>query len=158
MSQRYGTNNRTMWRHPIAALVGLPWHMNSLDSWVIGSDPVTGGDDRYLAETVVSGVAGTFRFYVTHLSHRSGTEWESARGQQIDFIRNKINSRVQAGELPPIIVGDFNFTAGGGDKDEPNNYNKMARYFYLATKAGIYCYGGQPRSAGIDQIWIGRSS
>lgn len=163
MRQRYslpGTIVRAHWmRGPLSVIVGgAPWRLGDrYHAYRIGEDPGWfDDDDRWVLETELSGGLGKFKFYTTHLSH---TDDAANRLRQITQLRESVKATVETGDLPPIVVGDFNFAVKkDGTSDQPQNFQAMSQDFYLATKAGAFCYDGVHGGAPVDQIWIGRHS
>jgi hypothetical protein len=134
----------------LGIVAGAPWKIESSQFWEIGVEALSKmkfrldfwnikRGRRYLLETiVVHQIKGTtFRFYSTHLSHG---DQKSQRKSQLEKIISIILARPQAGELPPIIVGDFNTTPD--DKSE-DSLRKFCNHFQLA------------HSWGVDLIWVG---
>ncbi len=127
------------------------WRIRSTTSWIIGRDKLPAewltslfggkrGTIRYLqeAELAQDRSERVLRFYTTHLSHNfADKNRDDYRHAQVQAIRAIVLGRVGAGELPPIVVGDFNF---GADNPE----NTMSLDFELG------------HTSGIDQIWLGR--
>jgi hypothetical protein len=134
-------------------VVGGPWLLaDNKTAWEIGYG-------RWLLETRVSSYAGRFRFYVTTLSNDGHDDDKSAeRVSEIKQIKEHVKARVQPGELPPIVVGDFNFTSNGGANDEPSTRQQMEEDFYLVSKVGSYCYDGIHGAIPYNQVWIGKAS
>jgi hypothetical protein len=147
----------------LGIVAGYPWVITENNWWVLGKDswkkdtisdvgrdlispiiPNPGG--RRLLEAICRyGKDGPLlRFYTTHLSHdgqgKQGEQKEQ-RHEQIENLLKIVSSRASNGELPPIIVGDFNFKKD----EEPSSYEKMATSLTLLTDPNF-----------IDQIWFGR--
>jgi len=151
-AQALGTEFRTETRaagdHAIGIVVGHPWCIESTEIWEIGKESWKrwtfpgGRGRRYLLETLISNRVKPWylRFYSTHLSH--GEVQRKQRKTQARKIASIIRERPQAGELPPILVGDFNATAEG----EPDVFTEIAGLFQLA------------HARDYDQIWTGRGS
>jgi len=163
--QLYGTNNTVAAHWDVSGnpaprfgvVVGGPWLLDdSKTTWKIGDDGV-GDSTRYLMETQVASVAGRFRFYVTQLTNGDSAK-SSKRHDEIEEIKRRVKSRVRPNELPPIVVGDFNFSVNGGAKDEPGNRSALEADFYLASKVGTYCYDSIHGAIPYNQIWIGKAS
>ena len=144
----------TVLRRPIelGMIAGSPWQILDHQVWKIGKDRLRwdhltkwvgiSGGSRYVQGALLrNAVTGwKFRFYNTHLSHNADDlNHNSDRRAQIENMKAIIESQVRPDELPPMVVGDFNFAA-----DNPSN--TMAEDFDLA------------HASGIDQIWIGRQS
>lgn len=148
LGSEFHTDTRAAGDHHLGIVVGHPWCIDSFEIWVIGKEswekwePLNGGrGERYLLETLISNrvKACHFRFYSTHLSHEDQKEQRKTQGSKIASI---ISERPQAGELPPILVGDFNTTPEG----EPDVFTDIAGLFQLAHMRDK------------DQIWTGRGS
>lgn len=113
-----------------------------------------GGYHRNLS-TAVSGLAGRVRrdllghrfiiksqgyvlpFYSTHLT--------GERLGELEDLLDAITDWWQAGDLTPLVVGDFNFSAGS-----PSLFGKMSEYFTLIGT-------GSGASNRIEQIWVGKT-
>jgi hypothetical protein len=65
-----------------------------------------GGNNRWVIEEVLKNkqTGWILRFYSTHLTNTS----ESVRADEASRLVSWIKKRAQPGELPPIVVGDFN--------------------------------------------------
>jgi hypothetical protein len=136
--------------------VGWPWRILNTHAWHIGQDkmwgdgiPIVGpflaGSTRSLQETELVHVTRGWRlrFFNTHTSHDTGDGWNEVdnsdqRKSQIEKIREIVSTHVAAGELPPIVVGDFNCK-----KDDPEN--TMSQDFDFACDDGDR-----------EHIWVGR--
>lgn len=92
------------------------------------------------------------RFYTTHLSH--GQDQISQRKDQIKKLREIVKGVSIEGELPPIVVGDFNLT----HDSNPNQFDRMNEDFWRANAEGLACADRMPAYGGIDHIWVGRAS
>lgn len=116
------------------------------DSWNMAQGPLLERSERGVIEVVVSHKSKPWklRFYNLHLSHKE--EQEDQRLEQIENLINWISGRVQEGELPPIVVGDFNFKYSL----ENNCYKKMCMGGFRLL------WPGNGRSPDIDQIWWGK--
>ena len=141
-------------RDPLGIVAAGDWEITASDNWELGKDDIGhlgARSTRYLLEaTVRDRTKGwAFRMYTTHLSHGDQL---SQRHDELDKIVDHILSRNKIGEMPPILVGDFNFQ----EHEEPDSYAKLNRYFWLVNDAAWHCLGGQPVTTGIDQIWVGR--
>jgi hypothetical protein len=77
-----------------------------------------------------------FWFFTTHLSHGNQS---AQRKEQMEKIIDAIHGAVNINELPPWIVGDFNW---GSESEEAH---------IMLEKDFSLVFG-----EGIDQIWIGR--
>jgi endonuclease/exonuclease/phosphatase family metal-dependent hydrolase len=140
----------------LGIVVGGEWQIISSTSWKLGTDRDKYGpnpSERSLLEALVQHKTQPwrFRFYSTHLSHHA--DQIEQRQSQIDKLRQLIKGRPRDKELPPIVVGDFNFIP----VEEPSSYDKMNADFHLVNEAALGCDDrGRPIQAGIDQIWVGR--
>lgn len=116
----------------------------SREAYYLGRDPVlweccTNWSKRRLLGVKLRHVDRDlhFWFFTTHLSH--GEDHSDHRRKQVEAILNRIR-QVEAndpGNLPPVIVGDFNFNSNS------DNYALMGEYFDLRAYSGVDC------------IWIG---
>jgi hypothetical protein len=85
-------------------------------------------------------------FFTTHLANDERRR--SEREGQIDRLLAIVERQVGPGELPPILVGDFNFRA-----DERASYERLNRRCWLANEA----VSGEVRPpVGVDHVWVGR--
>lgn len=138
-----------------------PWRVTAIYVVEIGKDSwraatLAGRPSRHLYEVLMTHAVRpwTFRFYATHLSHDSANFTQnSERLDQARKIVEIVRNRVQPGELPPIIAGDFNFHPSA----QPDVARVMASTFYSVNAAM------QPRCApwmadAIEQVWVGLDS
>jgi endonuclease/exonuclease/phosphatase family metal-dependent hydrolase len=141
----------------LGIIIGKDWKLLASEGWRLGKDSLRhlgSRSTRRLIEAVVrhKDHGWTLRFYTTHLSH--GADQKEQRLDQIDRLREIIAERVDPGELPPVVVGDFNFR-----KEESESYQKMNAHFQLVNELAIGCLtDGKPTEAGIDHIWVGRKT
>lgn len=122
-------------------VAGADWDRVSESRWELGKDgwrKWPKRSTRYLFEVKLIHVATRrgVRFYTTHLSH--GDDQSGQRVEQIAKLLKIVRERARPGELPPIVVGDFNRlpTSRIGQM--------MDEHFALA------------HNSNYDQIWIGR--
>jgi hypothetical protein len=95
----------------------------------------------------------------THLAHNSWPAKDGSvkdrsdvRARQLDKLLPIIDGIVTNGELPPILVGDFNF-----DYHETPNVRRVQQRFSLANAPGIAALSdGRPTRTSVDHIWTGR--
>jgi hypothetical protein len=141
------------------------WQMVSWDFWKLGEDrfPICWSwfDEcgRYLIEVLLQhSVTGKrFRFYDTHLSHNSQEHGSQAtqRHEEVQKLVEIVTSRVQANELPPIVVGDFNMNwRDTSYNEDANALALMSTRFEMANWKETQCPG--VLLPAIDQIWTGR--
>ena len=136
----------------LGVIAGGDWVIEGNVSWAIGKDVLAAewltqwfgktGGSRYLQEVALRHLekGWRLRFYSTHLSHNAGDRnHDDERRSQIENIKRTVKSQALPGELPPIVVGDFNFGANHAK-------NTMSSDFSLAHEA----YESE-----IDQIWVG---
>ncbi len=160
-----------VWDDAIWQIVPGPgWPVLGWGGWKIGRRPINfwrdlfgWGGDAYL-----QGVRLRHRergwilsFFNTHLApsrrgyppqHEKNRDRVEARSKQIDKLLSIIDPLIDEGELPPVLVGDFNFTP-----DERVNYDRLNRRFALANEEGLGCLpNGYPAAIDIDHIWVGR--
>jgi hypothetical protein len=137
----------------VSAIAGTPWNVIGTKSWEIGTESwskltLNGRGRRYLVEILLQHMQDRdvkVRFYATHLSHG---DQHAQRVEQVKKILEIVRTRVQFGELPPVIAGDFNFSKS----KERDNYDRMNESFALANDR----IDGSGES--IDHIWLGRWS
>ena len=164
----------------IGIVVGWPWQLIEPPAgFLLGKDVGTNiiaklfdaGESRYMVEAHVRHrVTGqTLRFYTVHLSHPSANlglaDQATRRHAEIATLIQVIDSRVAAGELPPIVAGDMNYVphlAAGqiDDRFDPDSYALFSQAFYMANEDAVGCRAdGSPAViVGMDQVWIGRKA
>lgn len=158
LSEEYnGELYRYAYYQRLSVIVGKNWRIVSFDGWKIGEDDILAWSksSRYLLEAKLESRGSpkrVLRFYTTHLSHRADNSRN--RGKQIDNIIFLIRDRQRPNELPPIIVGDFNFRIG----HESSNYLKLAKHFYFMNLEAAHCSDSSSWDYGIDHIWVGKRS
>src|SRR6266496_1787005 len=157
--KQYDSSVTWAWHGTLGIIVGHPWKIASTKGWEIGKDSIKmlgNRSTRYLLEAKLENSATNdkVRVYVTHLSHHSDKSAQhDQRSDQIDNIIDHVTDRWTSGELPPLLIGDFNFHPN----DERDNYNKLHNHFSLATKSFVGCTSnGNPTEIGVDHIWVGR--
>lgn len=139
---------------PLGIVTSSNWIKLSSKSWVLGKDSMRHFGNRatrYLLEVKLRHKTHDWilRFYTTHLSHG---DQESQRNEQIDNLNAIISNRILAGELPPIVVGDFNFRP----HTESSSNSRMNDNFSLANLQAVGCDEGKPTKTKIDHVWIGK--
>jgi len=140
LGSAFGENVASSQHTPVGALVGGPWEKLGQKAWKLGVDSwahLGSRSTRFLLETRVRHVAlgRELRFYSTHLSHGDqGTQ----RKQQSDKLMKIVRQRAAVGELPPLLVGDFNVT------NRAPIFKNLSEHFELL------------KSSGPDLIWMGR--
>jgi hypothetical protein len=163
LGRAYGGGTTTTSFAKLGIVAGAPWNILRGDHWKIGSDGLF-EDDRYLLEAYVrnDSTGRVFRFYTTHLSHDSHypdgslkTSRARQRVEETSALLGRIIERVQPGELPPIVVGDFN-----ASMDQRAVYESMKARFENVGELALHCLGsdagGAPNEVPFDHLWIGR--
>jgi hypothetical protein len=97
------------------------------------------------------------RFYTTHLW--PGPLRDEIRQNQVADLIQIIHARVQDGELPPIVVGDFNAgrVYADSDEDTPLSTRMLEEHFWRPIDE-IHEACGAPGWTGVDIVYIGRRS
>jgi hypothetical protein len=151
METRYDKRAASTYSDNLGLVVGPEWELLGQQSFSLSTH-----DDsvdpfrtfvRYLLETLLRSktTGSTIRVYVTHLQVDEKHDlWgfgdaEPIRNDEIKQLSQIIRGRAMLGELPPIIVGDFNFSQTG----EQSSFNLMSKYFKLVGENGP------------DHIWFG---
>jgi len=144
-------------------VAGDPWRIVESNFWELGTKWWNLGSllrcrrnawpsYRYLLETKLVHIekGWTLRFYCTHLTRAS----ECEREEQAKKITAIIRKRAEPGELPPVIVGDFNAGRHLGTSVQPEeSVLEMEKYFYRPTDRAC----GQTYT-GIDLVYVGKKS
>ena len=144
-------------------VAGDPWRIVESNFWELGTKWWNLGSllrcrrnawpsYRYLLETKLVHIekGWTLRFYCTHLTRAS----ECEREEQARKITAIIRKRAEPGELPPVIVGDFNAGRYLGTSVQPEeSVVEMEKYFYRPTDQAC----GQTYT-GIDLIYVGKKT
>jgi len=108
--------------------------------------------DRYLIEARLQhrSTGKILRFYNTHFyPGRSGFR-KGVRATQARELVDRIRSRVRTGELPPIVVGDFN------NRTSEASYGTMEDNFWRPEQVIQDSCGHAHMS--IDRIYVGKKS
>lgn len=110
--------------------------------------------DRYLLEVELlhERSAGHLRFYVTHLYPGHTAERRRIRKDQALELINKVLSRASQHDLPPILVGDFNF-----DSFDEDAAILIGNHFWRAPLLVKAACGPQPDSS-YDIVYIGKKA
>jgi len=155
LAQDFGHPTTWTAKGAVGVVAGSEWQVIAYSGWELGKDSwqhFGNRSTRYLNEALLRhrGNGWVLRFYNTHLSH--GDQLEQ-RQDQIDKLLGIITTRQRAaGELPPVLVGDFNFRPSS----EAASFNKLNASFRLINTEALGCTAGKPTRVGIDQIWVGR--
>ena len=164
LRQLYGIeSNSNSVRGKNGIVAGEPWRIVESKFWELGTKwwnleslqkcPKNAWPShRYLLENklVHSTKGWILRFYCTHLTLSSPCE----RLEQAKKVAALIRERAKPGELPPVMVGDFNavryFTAAVQPEE---SVLEMEKYFYRPTDHAC----GQSNT-GKDMIYVGKKS
>ena len=144
-------------------LAGDPWRIVESRFWELGTKWWNIGSllrcrknawpsYRYLLEAKLVHIekGWTLRFYCTHLTRAS----ECERLEQAKKITAIIRKRAEPGELPPVMVGDFNAGRHLGTSVQPEeSVLELENYFYRPTDRAC-----DQTYTGIDLIYIGKKS
>ncbi len=153
-SGRYSENNQ------VGLVAGGNWKIISTHHWGIGAALEL--DGRYLIEALVQhqSLGCRMRFYSTHLSnplpHQPNTRKERRLSQAKDVV-SKVRERAQPGELPPIVVGDFNAGRVFGAGQPEESVLTMEAHFWRPIDTLNLGPNPVPET-GVDIIYIGRQS
>ena len=136
-------------------VVGNNWKIISSKHWGIHSTFFgIGSGHRKLIEVLVkhktTGVR--LRFYSTHLSPNDKSKDE--RENQATEIIKKIKERAKMGELPPIVVGDFN----AGRNFRTGEAEKSVRMIENDFWRPIDSFISDSTGTGVNIVYIGRKS
>lgn len=138
----------------VGIVAGYPWEITGSDYWNVGS----WFEKRYIIETRLKhSVKGwKLRFYTTHLS--SQRRHREDRLKQAREVIRIIRKRAMPGELPPIIVGDFNAGRYFDGTTPESSVLEMEKIFYRPIDMALKCKAGAPTRTGIDIVYIGKKS
>ena len=142
---RYSTGNE------VGLVIGGSWRIISKEHWELGRWL----DRRYLIETLIEHKSAGYRlrFYSTHLSNTS----KDKRSRQAKDVVAKVRERAKTGELPPIVVGDFNAGRNFVTGEAEDSVRKMEAHFWRPIDT--LNLGPNPiTGTGIDIIYIGKKS
>jgi len=122
---------------------------------------------RYLIEVLLEHKKNGYklRFYSTHLSNNNEPEWweffwyrskkdkgQKKRAQQSKKLVKKVLRRAKTGELPPIVVGDFNSSRKYETGEAEKSVKVMEKHFWRPVD-------DYPSNRGyVDIIYIGKKS
>lgn len=137
----YSTGNQ------VGIVVGGEWEVLGWGYWEVG----WWFDKRYLIETRLRHKTKGYllRFYSTHVSNTSAGK----RERQIRDVVAKVRDRASSGELPPIVVGDFNASRDFSTGEAETSVRLMEAHFWRpidSTKPT----GKLP----IDMVYVGKKS
>ncbi len=135
----------------VGIVAGAPWRIIETNYWNVG----TIFERRYLLETtLVHSYRGwRLRFYTVHLSSQDRHMFDRLR--QIKKVIKIVMERAEPGELPPIVVGDFNAGRSfDGNIPEPSVL-EMEKYFWRPADKSVICGNHE---TGRDIVYIGRKS
>jgi hypothetical protein len=128
-------------------VVGAPWMIAASAVWTISKHtrwkvgmPFWENYHRYLLEAKLENAKNGYslRFYSTHLTPGNEKVDNDERRNEVDNVIRIVLKQAQPGELPPIVVGDFN--AGKDDAE----IEKMHQHFHIINDSSV------------DLIWVGR--
>ncbi len=134
----------------VGIVAGRPWRITGSDHWNVGSL----FEKRYLLETRLIHTQKRWRlkFYTVHLSSQKKHVLE--RLKQVRNVIRIVRGRATPGELPPVVVGDFNAGRTYGVDPEPSVL-EMEKYFWRPIDEAV---GRGTHGTGIDIVYIGRKS
>jgi hypothetical protein len=124
----------------LGVIVGDEWRIIGAKSWNIGNN-------RTLLEVYLGHKTKGYklRFYDTHFSSNKPVKWyqklwygykssqdqgEKRRSKQASKVIEIVRERAKPGELPPVVVGDFNAGRNFVTGEAEESVQKMERYFW----------------------------
>jgi hypothetical protein len=157
--------NKPIDDYGVGAVAGDEWWILARESWRIGTwgfgnnNMLKFGDYRHpLVELALEHkeTGRRLRFYSAYFV--PGRNNEHLRLPQAQALVEIVRSRATPGELPPIVVGDFNAERTySGDGGAPPNVQLLEEHFWRPIDVHQRRTGGLSAS-GIDLVYIGRKA
>ena len=138
-------------RNQVGFVAGPDWRVIAKSHWELGRWL----SRRYLIEAYLEHrpTGHRIRFYSTHHSNTAADK----RFRQAKDTAQIIRQRAQAGELPPIVVGDFNAGRSFDGGTPEASVRRMEQHFWRPVNA--LAFGpGRANGTGIDIVYIGKKS
>jgi len=154
LASALGDKTASAYSNRVGIVAGYPWEITGSDYWNVGN----WFEKRYLLETRLKhSIKGwKLRFYTTHLS--SGRRYRESRLKQVREIIRIVRKRAMPGELPPIVVGDFNAGRYFDGTRPESSVLEMEKFFYRPIDRALECKADAPAETGIDLVYIGKRS